>query len=398
MVQVVALGAVLLGSSNTKKLAEILSPLPAVEALAAQGVLERLSILRPWKSNDQPLELGRSNRDVVLGWTKERRDPVARRYHVLVGWNANAGESQSQSEVKRGQDRDSAAADVACYNEPSAAAAAAAADIVSIDLPFLEEENSLASSLWPGSLAAAILCTSPTLRETVRGRQVLELGSGLGLTGLAVAAAGPAASCTLTDHDAAALEALQDLVAEGRRIAPVKTKDSDDAPSRLRVEHLDWRDEPRPNPPRNADVVVASDVAYYYHLLRPLMDAAQSHLRPVDSLWLTVGQANREMQWQLHHALKDGCYNLRTDEREGPWPGMTDTYLYRLDVHHWQPVRADESSPTLWVVDGTLPIAALLHQTPRSLLGGPPLVRCPAGERWDRVATDDDEASLEMSF
>lgn len=79
---------------------------------------------------------------------------------------------------------------------------------VRVTLPAAEEGGQLMSScLWPVALATAVLLRRPRWRDALAGRDCLELGAGLGLTG--VVAGHSARSCLLTDHDAFAVDVLR---------------------------------------------------------------------------------------------------------------------------------------------------------------------------------------------
>ena len=71
-----------------------------------------------------------------------------------------------------------------------------------------DRSASLGGTVWPSAAAAACLLRGK-LRPFLRGRSVLELGSGLGLAGLAAAAAG-AETVTLTDSAPELLDTLDD--------------------------------------------------------------------------------------------------------------------------------------------------------------------------------------------
>jgi predicted nicotinamide N-methyase len=322
---------------------------------------KRLSILRPWTPSARAdATTHKKESDKLLGWTLETRNSDAGTYQVQVGWNgANAQRAKEGNE-----DEEQLMKGIADQRD----------GVVTARLPYFAQESSLASSLWPGSLAAAILCQSPPMISALNGANVLELGSGLGLTG--AVASMHSASCRLTDTDDDVLDAVARLFRDGPNV---------------KVERLDWRDDHPVPSDQVADVVVSSDVAYYYYLLRPLMDTVQRYLRKDSrrtALWLCVGQANREAQWQLYHNLRDGCYNQLLDVREGPWPGTTQTRLFRLEMYQWQ----DASTLAPRVLDGILPVAALVHDANPN--GSVPFSFC----AWDHVATEKDFESLYMTF
>lgn len=259
---------------------------------------------------------------------------------------------------------------------------------MTIDLPHIGSD-SLASTIWPASLASAILVRSPTLTDFMGDRDVLELGCGLGITGLAASKSKSPKprSCRLTDNADEVLDALR---CYGKGRSGVAAAAADEVVS---FEHLDWRDDHAGC--ERVGTVLSTDVAYYYFLLRPLMDTVSAHLEPRDSLWMNTGQANRECQWTLYRNLVDGCYNQLTDEREPPWGGQTRMLLYELDMYEWREEEegggsGDDATEKENVCDGTIPIAVMLHQTPGLSLA--PLTD------FDYVATASDESEMSISF
>lgn len=236
-----------------------------------------------------------------------------------------------------------------------------------VSIPVPNDETSLARTLWPASLAAAILLKSPAAERLARNKNVLELGCGLGLAG--IVASKCAKSCCLTDHDEEVVQMLQD------RNNP-----------NIDARYLEWRDDDRPSEIPASDFVIGADIAYYYFLLRPLMDTAKALLKPDNSALMVVGQANRESQWDLYHNIRDGCYNQLTDEKEVSWNGETRMLLYQLQLSEWH---VEDSSDNV-ELDGTLPIAVMLHRAPG--------LEEFAFTAFDHTATEEDEAGIMISF
>jgi predicted nicotinamide N-methyase len=324
----------------------------------------RRSFLIPWQTN-------RSD-PVILGWSEERRLLPLRNetfwvnhdhysHEVSVGWNAD----------------DSA--------------------VTTVALPTLASTESVGSTLWPAGLAAAMLARAPALRQFWQSSndcRVLEVGAGLGLLGWTVAA--DAASVVLTDHDYDVVQGLQELAAcEYNPGCPVA------------AHVLDWREEAADlnsgRPVEQFDAIVGSDVAYYFHLVRPLVDTVQRYLRPDQSLAFLVGQANRESLWSLYHQVRDGGYSQQSDRQEPPLQGNTRMLLYKLLMEPWREEDNSGSSSRLLTerstplkvdwdqLDGEVPIAALIHRSPG----------CPLPDAFtdlDWVATKQDEEQMEMSF
>jgi Lysine methyltransferase len=207
----------------------------------------------------------------------------------------------------------------------------------------------LASELWPAALASSILLRSPEFRSFAAGKNIVELGSGCGLAGLV--AAEMSATCLLTDNDEAAAELLR------TKTCPIN---QDAVQAKLSALQLDWRDgvPDRGEEGPSIDLVLGSDIAYYYHLLRPMMDTSRAFLGDRKGATLMViGQANRECQWELYKNIKNGCYNQLTDEHEPPWPGTTQMLLYKLKMSAFCPsLRECENR-----IEGTLPMSVILH-------------------------------------
>ena len=144
--------------------------------------------------------------------------------------------------------------------------------------------SSLGGTVWPSSAAAAVLAR--TLRAAIAGKRVLELGSGLGLAGLACAAAG-ADRALLTDSAPELVEAR-------------------DLPRGVEASLLDWADERTYATAFRADVVIGADVAYYAPVVAPLEAALRAHCGP-GAAAIVVGERKREAMHLLRAALPDAA-------------------------------------------------------------------------------------------
>jgi hypothetical protein len=308
--------------------------LPKLLALTT-GIETRRSTLFPWKGEKA------DNKPRPLGWINEIVDHSQRNFHVDIFWHATK-------------------------NNP-----------MSIQVPYTDTDDSLADSIWPSSLASAILCQSPKLSAFLHNRSILELGCGLGLAGLASSTAKPT-SCLLTDSSEDCIAALQTMIA--RNDEKGATFDS----TNVRAQVLEWRNEHVAQ--ETTQVILGADVAYYYYLLRPLMDTAQAY-RDKESVCLFVGQANRESQWDLYRNINHGCYNQRTDNHDGPWEGTTKSLLYKLQMETWA---TGDPGTERGQVDGVIPIAVLIHQSPGLCVG--PLTD------FDYEATNEDIGAMLISF
>jgi predicted nicotinamide N-methyase len=350
---------------------------------------------------------------MVLGWALERRDSIQKHYQVTVAW--------THDDLPKEDDDDDEATTTTTKRQRI------------IELPFVQQPDSLASSLWPASLAGAILFSSPSWRQQLQSGNVLELGSGVGLAGLAAAASSASSDLSstfpssfwLTDYDPQAVELLRESI----------QKNSDLQKQQLHVvaQRLDWRDAPElqhlvvsssssntqgmTSP--NIHVVLGTDVCYYFHLLRPLMDTIQRKLvspallkedylkdtRDDDKLVCLVGQANRQSLWDMYHNIANGCYNQITDQRDPPWPGTTCMLLYQLYMTSWSMnnEQDEQQGEDDWNVEedikslnqsfeSILPIAAIVHQR-GTTTSSPSLV-----QPYDHMASQADEDAQMKSF
>lgn len=138
-------------------------------------------------------------------------------------------------------------------------------EITTVEIP-TSGDGGVSSSLWPSALAASILLLRPKMRHALVDKDVLELGSGLGLAGL-VAASAPTKSCTLTDKAEDSLELLPRTIERNAL-----------SERQVSSRPLDWKDEATYGEGK-ADVVIGADLAYYFFLLRPLMDASRASMK-----------------------------------------------------------------------------------------------------------------------
>lgn len=226
---------------------------------------------------------------------------------------------------------------------------------LTIHLPYFAHAESLGSSLWDAGVATSILIACGDIS---RNKRVMELGCGLGLSGLT--AATNSKSCILTDNDEQVLDKIHHLT---NKRSVVETK------------KLDWRNE-EPFTTSKFDLILGSDLAYYHHLIRPLLDTMRRYSHENTQLFI-VGPAHRTMQWQLHEILTEGGYNPLTDTHEDTWKHPTQLLLYKLEVSYWNEQKSQ----------GTVPIAVLQN--------GPHNQRL---TMYDHEATREDRDSVGRSF
>lgn len=122
------------------------------------------------------------------------------------------------------------------------------------------------AELWHSAVALSMMLEDDPV--TVAGRTVLELGCGLGLSGIVAAHLG--GRVTLSDFDAVALLAAElNAVQNGVGDA-------------VRIMHLDFR-----TPPSDRwDVLLAADVIYERRFIDPLIDCIDACLAPGGCMYL----------------------------------------------------------------------------------------------------------------
>jgi predicted nicotinamide N-methyase len=140
------------------------------------------------------------------------------------------------------------------------------ADIVAAEFA-KDERMPYWSELWPSSIGLARFLLSGAAR--VAGADVLELGAGLGLGGVAAAAAG-ARAVVFTDYFQESL----DFAAENARLNGITAFET-----RL----LDWR---APDLSRHYEVVIGSDLLYEVRNRAALANALAAALAPDGVAWI----------------------------------------------------------------------------------------------------------------
>eukprot|EP00929_Paragymnodinium_shiwhaense_P060564 TRINITY_DN30237_c0_g1_i1.p1 TRINITY_DN30237_c0_g1~~TRINITY_DN30237_c0_g1_i1.p1 ORF type:complete len:354 (-),score=49.80 TRINITY_DN30237_c0_g1_i1:374-1435(-) len=177
------------------------------------------------------------------------------------------------------------------------------------ELPF--SEGKLGGHLWDGGVLMSIWATTNAEgrglaaggAELLRGHRVLELGSGVGLLGLALIGAGIAASLVLTDfgptedrplQGAAAAQRPQDRLIPGGLLSNLRDSLELNGISTAEVRHLDWHEYieqpglPAAPPEERFERVVAADVVYYLSDLAALCAAMAAHLVPGGRAFILV--------------------------------------------------------------------------------------------------------------
>jgi predicted nicotinamide N-methyase len=162
------------------------------------------------------------------------------------------------------------------------------------------------ATIWPSGVALAdAILQEP---DRVRGKQVLELGCGLGTTAVGALAAG--ADLLVTDYSPESL-----LLCRANTLLNIGTEP--------RTLQLNWRD---PSPVLVAQspfpVVLAADVLYEGRDVQPLWALLDQILLPGGTLWLA--EPGRPPAQRFVQVAKLVGWHEELVEHPGPWPDPDD--------------------------------------------------------------------------
>jgi predicted nicotinamide N-methyase len=175
----------------------------------------------------------------------------------------------------------------------------------------LDERLPYWADLWASSVALARWCESPA---GVRpGEEVLELGCGLGLAGIAAARAG--GRVTLTDYEEdALLFARANLERNLPSGLPVP-----------RVLHFDWRST---SVPARASLILAADVAYERRMLLPLLETITRCLLPGGRA--AVAEPGRSIGGTFFAIAEEQGYAVQRSPAVVSWRGRQQEVILAL--------------------------------------------------------------------
>lgn len=177
-----------------------------------------------------------------------------------------------------------------------------AADDPEQNLPYWAE-------LWPSGIAlAAEILSDPSI---VAGQDVLELGSGVGIT--AAVAVGAGAHLLATDYSA---ESLLLTGVTSLRYAGAE-------PDTLRINWREPGDELLAAHPEGYPVVLAADVLYERRDIEPLLELFDRVVAPDGVLWLA--EPGRPPASIFLESANRAGWQLTTTTWRGPWPDPNDT-------------------------------------------------------------------------
>lgn len=178
------------------------------------------------------------------------------------------------------------------------------------------------AEVWPSGIAlAAAIAREP---ELVRGRRVLELGCGIGITAAVALDAG--ADMVVTDY---APESLLLTRLTSRRFAGREPE----------THRLNWR-APLPDTilADGFPVVLAADVLYERRDITPLLDLAGRIVAPDGILWLA--EPGRPPAAAFLERAHEWGWSIRSSRWNGPWPDPKDAgVIARVHLLQRQSIR-----------------------------------------------------------
>ena len=164
------------------------------------------------------------------------------------------------------------------------------------------------AELWPSGIAlAAAILEDP---EIVAGKDVLELGSGVGITAAVALAAGASLLATDYSPESLVLTNITSLRHAGKE---------------PRTLQLNWRqpsEELLAEHPEGYPVVLAADVLYERRDIQPLLDLFERIVAPDGVLWLAE-PGRPPASIFLETASRQG-WSFVTTTVAGPWPDPND--------------------------------------------------------------------------
>ncbi len=147
------------------------------------------------------------------------------------------------------------------------------------------------AELWPSAVVLSeYLVANASL---VKGKSVLEVGCGLGLSGIVAGMLG--GNVVMTDYQNSALD-----------FAAINWRLNNDAPVQTKI--LDWRS---PGKTEKVDLILASDVAYESKIFRFLISTFKKLLRPNGTILLA--EPNRKFAKDLFSQLLKAGFTVQSE-------------------------------------------------------------------------------------
>lgn len=137
--------------------------------------------------------------------------------------------------------------------------------------------------IWEASI---VLCEHLSQRDINMNAQILELGAGIGLTGMMLGAKGH--HVTLSDYNDDALALLKKNVEHNRF-------------NNVQVKKLDWS---QPDTSEMYDIVLGSELIYKEEFIEPLLDLLRNCLKPDGAIFIAHDMNRKNMAIFLNKSEK----------------------------------------------------------------------------------------------
>ncbi|RMF59553.1 MAG: methyltransferase domain-containing protein [Calditrichaeota bacterium] len=162
--------------------------------------------------------------------------------------------------------------------------------------------------IWESALGLA----NCVFEENLEGKRVLDLGCGVGLTGVVAALKGGEVWMNDVEPDALRLAELNWIL---------------NLQQEARLLNMDWR---TANVNEQFEVLIASDVLYDPDLFSPLMKVFQKLLTPTGNILLS--EPNRPVALPFFRSLEEHGFKFQKTEQEVDWRGRTSTVsVYNIE-------------------------------------------------------------------
>ncbi len=149
------------------------------------------------------------------------------------------------------------------------------------------------AELWPSSIALADFVLEH--RGVFLSKSVIEIGCGLGLTGMAAHVAG--ADVLFTDYDQYALEYTKNNFFRNFN-------------QPAQVQMLDWR---KQDIDRKFDILIAADVLYEKRWLQPVLDTIGACVKPDG--WVYLAEPGRSIASEFFKMIDDSSWKYKKLEK-----------------------------------------------------------------------------------
>jgi predicted nicotinamide N-methyase len=163
------------------------------------------------------------------------------------------------------------------------------------------------AEIWPAAHALSVFIDENS--GQFEGKNILELGCGLGLAGITATACG--ANVLFTDYDHFALDFTRESFRRNFRRAAT-------------VEYMDWR---QPVPGRSFEMIIAADVLYEKRWIEPLISVIQRCLEPKGMLYMA--EPNRSVAKEFFRRIRQLNWAAQSWLKQA----QIDNKFYSVTIH-----------------------------------------------------------------